>query len=141
MSAQQVLEPQALDRQQLRSMRHLRLVSSDEEGSALRDLPGGVYGFTYSPNTEGCPLFAKQTFQVFEVHKLSDGSVHFIGYMTPAEAETLAQSNDPVELKLYPEPHGEAQQLVSVPFDRILKAKPVSRENGNWMPFRLAPRL
>ena len=128
------------DREQLRAERKLRLIETEEAGNSIEMSPKGVFGFTYSPNTEGVPLFPKHTFQVFEVHKLADETVHFIGFMTPEEAQKLAaNAEEAVDLKLYPEPFENATQIVSVPQDRILRAKPVSREKGNWFPITVVP--
>ena len=131
------------DREQLRAKRNLRMVTDDESGNALDVLPAGIYGFTYSPSTEGVPLFHKQNFQIFEVHKLADETSHFVGYMTAAEAKALETGGgaDSVDLKLYPEPFEQATQFVDVPRERILKTKPVSRENGNYFPITVLPPM
>jgi hypothetical protein len=127
------------EREELRAARKLRLVTQEEAGFGVDDLPAGVYGFTSSPQTEGVPLFIERTFEAFEVHKLHDGSVHIVGYLTAEQAAAFAASSEAVDLNLYPEPYQEAQSVASVPRSRILKAKPVSRESGNWMPATVAP--
>ncbi|MBI3684738.1 MAG: hypothetical protein HY235_30580 [Acidobacteria bacterium] len=129
-----------MDREQLRAERKLRLVNPREEGSGVDFVPGGVYGFTYSPHTEGAPLFAAQGFQIFEIHKLADETVHLIGHMTEEDRAALESAASPVELKLYPEPFGMAQRLVSVPRPRVAQMRPVSREQGNWLPITVLPR-
>jgi hypothetical protein len=128
------------EREKLRAERKLRLIDDKEQGESLDRVPPGVYGFTSSPGTEGSPLFGKQTYQSFEIHKLGEDNVHLIGYMTAEEAKQFESSADMLELKLYPEPYEDATHFVSVPGARILKAKPVSREHGNFLPFLLAPR-
>lgn len=128
------------EREQLRSTRKLRPLNDEEQGNALDMISGGVYGFTYSPATEGVPLFGKPTFQAFEVHKLFSGAVEYVGYMTPADLQVLESPGQSGELKLYPEPHDDAQKVVSIPRERILKAKPPSREHGNWMAFLCRPK-
>ncbi|MBV6433469.1 MAG: hypothetical protein IANPNBLG_03647 [Bryobacteraceae bacterium] len=128
------------EREKLRAERKLHLISEKEQGDSLDNVSGGVYGFTSSPGTEGSPLFDRQIFQSFEIHKTSDGNVHFVGYMTAEEARQLESSADMLELKLYPEPHENASRFVSVPGARVLKAKPVVREHGNYLPILLAPR-
>ncbi len=125
--------------EELRAARHLRLITKEEAGASIDDIANGLYGFTYAPQSEGIPLFETQGFQVFEVHKLHDGSVHILGYMTAEQAIALDSSGEPRELKLYPEPYQEAQSFVSLPQSRILRVKPVSRELGNWMPVTVAP--
>jgi len=122
------------EREQLRTERKLRLVKDSEVGDSLQAVPAGVYGFSSSPHTEGTPLFPKRGFQAFEVHKLADGSVEYIGYMKEADAQALAGSTE-VELKLYPQPFTEATVFVSVAREGMLRAKPLSRENGNYLAF------
>jgi len=119
--------------EKLRAERKLKLISDPDAGSAAEFAPAGVYGFTYSPAAEGLPIFNKQHFQIFEVHKLTDESVHLIGFMTDEHAEAFRAAKTATELKLYPQPYEGAKRLVSVPRDRIMKAKPPSREHGNWM--------
>jgi hypothetical protein len=119
--------------ERLRTERKLKLITDKETGSAAEFAPAGVYGFTYSPAAEGLPIFNKQTFQIFEVHKLEDQTVHLIGFMTEEHAEAFRTANTATELKLYPQPYEQAKRLVSIPRDRIVRAKPPSRENGNWM--------
>lgn len=129
------------EREQLRSTRKLRPLNDDEQGNSIDLIAGGVFGFTYSPATEGVPLFGKPTFQAFEVHKLFSGSIEYIGFMTPADAQAVeSPAVQTTELRLYPEPFEQAQAFVSVPRDRILKAKPPSREQGNWMGFLCRPK-
>lgn len=128
------------ERDKLRAERKLRLVQDNEAGEPIEFAPSSVYGFTYSPGTDGLPVFARQTFQIFEVHKLADGSVHYVGYMTEEDATALNSATDAVDLKLYPEPYEKAQRFVSVPKDCILRSRFVSRDNGNWYPFTAIPR-
>lgn len=128
------------EREKLRAERKLRLIQTQEAGEAIEFAPSSIYGFTYSPGTDGVPIFPNETFQAFEVHKLADGSVHYIGYMTEEDATALNSATSPVELKLYPEPYEKAQRFVSVPKENILRVRPVSREKGNWLPFTAMPR-
>jgi hypothetical protein len=128
------------EREKLRAERKLRMISDSEAGEAIEFAPTGIFGFTYSPGTDGVPLFTKHTFQIFEVHKLPDGSVHYIGYMTEEDANSLNSATEAVELKLYPEPYEKAQRFVSVPKDSIVRSRPASREHGNFYPFTAVPR-
>ncbi|MBL8178934.1 MAG: hypothetical protein JNK48_29945 [Bryobacterales bacterium] len=128
------------EREKLRSERKLRLIDDKEVGEPAEFASPGVFGFTYSPGTDGVPIFAKHTFQIFEVHKLGDGSVHYVGYMTEEDANALNSATDAVDLKLYPEPFDKAQRFVSVPKEAIIRSRPVSRESGNWYPFTAIPR-
>lgn len=128
------------NRERLRSERKLRPLKEDEQGNAIDLVEGGVFGFTYSPSTEGVPMFSKHTYQAFEVHKLFNGEWNFLGYMSTADAQSLDSAKDTTELKLYPEPYGDANTFVTVPNKRILKGKPATRELGNYMSFLCVPK-
>lgn len=119
--------------EKLRAERKLKLIADSDVGSAAEFAPAGVYGFTYSPAAEGLPIFNKHHFQIFEVHKLHDEAVHLVGFMSDEHAEALRTANTATELRLYPQVYENAKRVVSVPRDRIVRARPPSRENGNWM--------
>jgi hypothetical protein len=122
-------------REQLRAERKLRLIPVDEEGSPIDRVLAGVYGFSHSPGTEGLPLYATRTFQIFEVHKLADGQVHLVGYMSKSDANVLRTGDQPFEARLYPDPYEKASEFVSVPRSRLIHAKMPSRIEGNsvWL--------
>jgi hypothetical protein len=128
------------ENEKLRAERKLRALTKQEAGTGVEFLPTGIFGFTYSPHTEGTPVFHLQTFQIFEVHKLGDGSVEYLGYMTEEHANALNAATRSVELNLYPSPYENAQRFVCVPDKRILRSKPASRENGNFMQFISTPK-
>jgi len=126
-------------RERLRAERRLELVSERQEGAPIDLVKNGTYGFTYSPGTEGVPLYQKPLTQTFEIHKTADGALHVVGFLTESEAARLEQGRDFIEVKLYPEPRGEAQRLASVAMRRVMKAKPVSRSDGNYLPLQIMP--
>jgi hypothetical protein len=125
----------------LRDPRKLTLVTDELEGAPLGSLPDNIYGYSYSPVNESTPLFARRTFQVFEVHKLERGEVHILGYLTPKEAQLIADGKEPLDLKLYPEPRDESTAIVSIPLERVTKARNVSRSDGNYLPLQVDPIL
>ena len=86
----------------LRSERNLRALTPEEEGNPVSVLPAGIYGFTYSPSFELTPLFASKRFRNFEYHKLADGSVELVGYVTAVEAEHVRSGVGGFEVQLYP---------------------------------------
>ena len=102
----------------LRSRHVVRLVETDEEGSAAADLPKGVYGFTGSAGL-AAPLFSAQRYRNFEVHHLHDGDVVIVGFVTRAEAEQLRRSLKPIELTVYPEVEGDATEITAISYSRI----------------------
>ena len=125
----------------IRARKQLTLVSPAQEGEPIGMLPDNVYGFTYSPLSQSTPLFAKHTKQSFEVHKMLQGDVHLIGYVTTAEAEKFLIGREAMEIHLYPEPHAESTAMIELPLDRLVKAKPLSRADGNYMPVSIDPAI
>jgi hypothetical protein len=121
----------------LRVKNQVSAVKAEQEGAALGTLPDRVYGFTYSPLNASTPLFGTRTLACFEVHKLSGGVVHLLGFLKPSEAAAVEEGVRAAEVNLYPEPWGDAQSLVEVPLERIVRAKPLSRSEGNYMPLHL----
>ena len=123
----------------LRQRKALKLVAEDKEGSPLATLPDNIYGFTFSPVNESTPLFTKRQFQSFEVHKLTEGVVHLLGFLTEKEAAVFFEGKESLECHLYPEPRAESTRLVEVPLERVAKVRAVSRSDGNYMPMTLDP--
>ncbi|HLG17839.1 MAG TPA: hypothetical protein VJH03_25580 [Blastocatellia bacterium] len=120
----------------LRAINQVILLEAADEGSALAHLPGGVYGYAWAPHRES-PLFREKKFQCFEVHKLPDGTVHFVGFVSDKEAVRLSIGDDPVTIDLYPDPRNESVKLVSIPLDRVLISKDPSRSDGNFLRLEL----
>src|SRR5258705_5772994 len=70
-----VKTPATLDQEALRVTHGVRIVSAAEEGTGVNSLPGGVYGFTYSPALPNAPLFAERRFRSYETHTVVSGEV------------------------------------------------------------------
>ena len=115
-------------------------IKQEDEGAPLGQLPDSIYGFTYSPVNEATPLYANRTLQSFEVHKLTNGVVHVLGFLEPAEAAKLAAAVEDIDVNLYPEITGKSSTLVEVPLERIMRARPLSRSDGNYMPLKIEGR-
>jgi hypothetical protein len=111
--------PATLDQEALRTKNGVRLVSSVEEGTGVNALPGGVYGFTYSPALPNAPLFAERRFRSYETHKLVNGEIFVIGFADVDAAATLASSDGEQTIVIQPEPDGAASVLVRLPYSRI----------------------
>ena len=126
------------EREQLRTERNLRPLRSEEEGSGVHKLANGVYGFSYAPATE-TPLFTRKSYHSYEVHKLADGTAHLLAYLTAEEAARIRGGDVDVEATAYPDPHGKADTLVTIAFNRILTSlyKPI-RQDGNALPLKIA---
>ena len=119
--------------EQIRKEHGLRELTDDEDGTGVDRLPGGVFGFTYSPCTENFPLFKDRDLRSYEGHKLPDGTVFLLGFLTPAEKETYDGATERVTLHLFPEPKDDADQLVSLPLRRIVSHVEYSQRSGNGL--------
>jgi len=125
-------------RQALRNEHGVRLVTRAEEGMAAEQLPPGVYGFTNSPALAS-PLFAVRHYRNFEVHRLASG-VSVIGFVTPADAASLAQvQTDPVPVRLYPDAEEPATTIVSVSYDRVVQHRQYSVRNADAINLHIRP--
>ena len=126
------------DIERLRIQHQVRLVESEEEGTALDRLPAGVYGFAYAPGQTAIPLFAKKTYHSFEIHKTADGSAYLLGFVSSEEAAAIESAKEGAAIRLFPDPWENSQRLVSVPLARVVSpAKTLPREDGNPFPFTL----
>ena len=133
-------DPTIAARDRLRRDHRVRLVTAEEEGYGVNRLPAGVYGFTYAPLGE-MPLFRKESYHSFEVHKTSDGQWHLIAFVTVGEADAGRAARSQLEIHLYPDPWNESTDMVSLAGDRIAARKLLpSREPGNWIAVTVYPR-
>ncbi len=119
----------------LRAVNKVRPVDDRERGFGISRLPSGVYGFTYAPQQES-PLFAQKSFHSFEMHKLSDGSVHLVGFVTEEEASKLSSSDEYFDVNLYPDAWESSVKAVSIPSSLVLEMKGPSRLPGNALTLR-----
>ena len=111
--------PATADQDALRTAHRVRVITSAEEGTGLSALPGGVFGFTYSPGLENAPLWSVRRFRAYETHKLASGETFVIGFATAADARQLASADKEVTLQVQPEPEPGADVLVVIPYARI----------------------
>ena len=107
------------DQELLRVAHQVRLVTEAEEGNGVNALPGGVYGFTYSPGLPNAPLFAMRRYRSYETHRLPSGDVFVIGFAKPEVARELSTASQQMTLQIHPAPEGEYQTLVTIPYSRI----------------------
>jgi hypothetical protein len=118
------------DREHIRTQHRLVPVSKDDEGLSWSKISNGVYGFTYTPADTDGGIFAKESLLSFELHKLADGSLQFLGYTTPEFAEKVNTGNIP-EIEVFPVPKNDYNVLVAIPKSRVASHKPLDRENSN----------
>jgi hypothetical protein len=116
-------------RRAFREKHGVRLVTAEEEGTGLHRLPNGVFGYTYAPGLDQAPLFQEYRYQAFETHKLADGTVVLIGFVTPAEAAQI-EAFEAIRFRLLPAPSDEAQTAVALPLWRIQRHREHSTRDG-----------
>jgi hypothetical protein len=127
------------DQEALRVVHQVRLVESAEEGCGVNILPGGIYGFTYSPGLPNAPLFAVRRYRSFETHKLASGDVFVIGFVTREAAAALSSTLTDVTVQLQPEPEGSADVLVTIPYSRIRHHRQYAAPNQHGFPVTVKP--
>lgn len=127
------------DQETLRTVHEVRLVASAEEGTGLNALPGGVYGFTYSPGLANAPLFATRRYRSYEIHKLVSGETFIIGFVTPETFGQMASSAADATVQVQPEPDGAAATLVAVPYSRIRQHRQYAAPNQHGFAVTLTP--
>ena len=111
--------PATAEQETLRAVHQVRLVTTAEEGFGVDALPGGVYGFTYSPALPNSPLFAVRRYRSYETHKLANGEIFVVGFTTSDAAREVSSSEADVSLQLQPEPEAVSNTLVAIPYARI----------------------
>ena len=119
-----------------RKKHQVRLVTEEEEGFGVHRLPNGVYGYTFAPGLDKAPLFRAHKYQSFEAHKLADGTVVLIGFVT-SEAAKRIETFEPAKLRLRPEPGEDAVVAVAVPLWRIQRHKEYSTRDGKGLEIEL----
>ena len=127
------------DQETLRTVHRVRLVTDGEEGTGVNALPGGVYGFTYSPGLPNAPLFAVRRYRSFETHKLASGEVFIIGFVTREASGQMTSSNGDVLVQIQPEPEGGTDTLVAVPYSRIRHHRQYAAPNQHGFAVTLKP--
>jgi hypothetical protein len=110
--------PATSDQEARRLAHGVRVVSAAEEGMGVNALPGGIYGFTYSPGLPNAPVWAERRYRSYETHKLANGDVYVIGF---ADATTAAQLESAGErtITIQPAPEASMDVLVTIPYSRI----------------------
>jgi hypothetical protein len=131
--------PDRVDQETIRASHGVRLVSDREEGTGVNALPGGVYGFTYSPGLPNAPLFAVRRFRSYETHKLAGGDVFVIAYADSDVARNIASAPDEMTMRVHPEPDGERSVLVKIPYARIRQHRQYATPNQDGFLVTLSP--
>jgi hypothetical protein len=107
------------EQEQLRTAHNVRPVMGTEEGTGVNRLPGGVYGFTYSPGLPNAPLFAVRRYRSYEIHKLSTGDAFVIAFADAETARQIASAVSDVNVRVHSGAADAAAVLVKIPYARI----------------------
>ena len=118
-----------VDQEPLRAVHQVRIVTEAEEGTPVNQLPGGVYGFTYSPGLPNAPLFASRRYRSYEIHKLANGETFVVAFTDAGTARLLETALSDTALQVQPEPGGSATVLVKVPYSRIRQHRQYAAPN------------
>lgn len=121
----------AQERDALRRKNSVTLVTGEAEGDILKYAKGGVYGFTYAPQTLDCGLFGKNSYLSFEMHKLAGNSIQLIAVVTPEMKQKIESAKELVEIEIYPEAYRTASEVVALDYANLRHLKPPNRDEGN----------
>ena len=127
------------DQELLREAHQVRVVSEEEEGNGVNALPGGVYGFTYSPGLQSAPLFAIRRYRSYETHKLPSGDVFIVGLAKSDVARELSTASQEMTLQIHPQPEGEYQTLMTIPYSRIRHHRQYAAPNQDGFTVTVQP--
>lgn len=127
------------DQELLREAHQVRVVSAEEEGNGVNALPGGVYGFTYSPGLQSAPLFAIRRYRSYETHKLPSGDVFIVGFAKSDVARELSTASQEMTLQIHPQPEGEYQTLMTIPYSRIRHHRQYAAPNQDGFTVTVQP--
>jgi hypothetical protein len=127
------------DQEALRQTHQVRLVAASEEGSGVNTLPGGVYGFTYSPGLPSSPLFAVRRYRSYETHKLPSGEIYVIGFATADAARALSTATEEMTLQIHPQPEGNHNVLVTILYSGIRRHRQYAAPNQDGFTVTVLP--
>ena len=129
------------EQEAVRQQHQVRLVGAAEEGSGVNTLPGGVYGFTYSPALPNAPLFATRRYRSYETHKTAAGEISIIGFATADDAGRLSSSIEDVTIRIHPQPEDGCETLVQIPYARIRHHRQYAAPNQDGFTVTVTPLL
>ena len=131
--------PDRVEQAEIRSTHGVRLVTDAEEGTGVNALPGGVYGYTYSPGLINAPQFKARRYRSYETHKLASGETFLIAYAEADTAERIASAPEDVTVMVNPEPSSDDSVMVKIPYSRIHRHSQYAAPNQDGFTVTLAP--
>jgi hypothetical protein len=108
----------------LRERHKVRPLNEREGDRQLSELPNGIFGFGVpwiEPSSD--PKLGRNPSgtAVLEVHKLPNGSVMLVGFISDEDAAKVRDTEGPAEVHLFPAASEEAVTLVGIPAHRIVE--------------------
>ena len=131
--------PDRVEQAEIRSAHGVRLVTDAEEGTGVNALPGGVYGYTYSPGLINAPQFKARRYRSYETHKLASGETFLLAYAEADTAERIASAPEDVTVVVNPEPSSDDSVMVKIPYSRIRQHSQYATPNQDGFTVTLAP--
>lgn len=128
-----------VDQETLRTLHQVRIVASAEEGTGVDHLPGGVYGFTYSPGLANSPLFSARRYRSYEIHKIANGEVLLVTFATSDDAARLTSAREDITIVVCPEPEHGREALVMIPYARIRQHRQYAAPNQHGFTVTVRP--
>jgi hypothetical protein len=104
-----------------RQAHQLRLLTEREEGTQIRDLPNGVYGFSMC-NVVSLSAKPGNTFSL-EIHKHDDGIVYYVGYASDEQIEKYLTQKNNFHILTSPRPREQASSLFEIPVAFVSKCE------------------
>jgi hypothetical protein len=126
-----VIAKVAKERETLRLRHGVQVVQGVDEGDILKYARGGIYGFTYAPQTLDCGLFTKHPYLSFEMHKLADNSIKLLVAVSPEMKQKIETADGLVEIEIYPDAYRNATELIALPYEAVRHLKAPNRDEGN----------
>ncbi|MBM3756662.1 MAG: hypothetical protein FJW38_22090 [Acidobacteria bacterium] len=127
-------------REVLRTKNAVALIQGAEEGDVIKYMRGGLYGFTYAPQTLDGGLFGKNPYLSFEMHKLADKSVTLIAAVMPAMKEKVESAKEICEIEFFPDAYNTATEFIALPYASLSHLKQPNRDEGNKIKGFYQPR-
>jgi hypothetical protein len=84
-------------------------------------------------------LFATRRYRTYETHKLPNGEILLIGFVTAEEARHLSIATTDVQVRVQPEPEPGVESLVCISYSRIRQHRQFSVRNEHGLTITVAP--
>ena len=87
----------------------------------------------------GAPLFAVRRYRSYETHKLPSGDVFVIGFAKSDVARALSTATEEMTLQIHPQPEGDYETLVTIPYSRIRHHRQYAAPNQDGFTVTVRP--